>query len=92
MCKGDRLWVRFPFEEMKYFIFSFTRSAEEVKRGVELRHSTRNASRIQRKMGIQHEAKKNSFFFYLAVFFCVMILSCIKHYLLTELLCDSCLG
>ena len=31
-CKRDRLWVRFPLEEMKF-------------------HTTRNASKIQRKRG-----------------------------------------
>ena len=25
-CKRDRLWIRFPFEVMKYLIFSFIRS------------------------------------------------------------------
>ena len=36
--KRDRLWVRFPLEDMKYlftFIFSFLRSGVEAKRGVE---------------------------------------------------------
>ena len=50
-CQRDRFYVRFPPEEMRYFIFSFLPSGDETKRGVVLRHSTRNASRIQRKMG-----------------------------------------
>ena len=33
------------------FIFSFIRSGVEAKRGVEYRHSTRNASRTRRKVG-----------------------------------------
>ena len=33
------------------FIFSFVLSGNEAKRGVEFRHSTRNASRIWRKVG-----------------------------------------
>ena len=52
-CKIDWLWVRSQLEEMKYlftFIFSFLRSGVEAKRDVELRHSTRNASRFQRKV------------------------------------------
>ena len=31
-CKRDSFWVRFPFEEMKYLIFSFLRSGNESKR------------------------------------------------------------
>ena len=56
-CKHDGLWVRFQLEEMKYlfkFIFSFLRSGGEVKRGVEFRYSTCNASRIRRK--VENEA------------------------------------
>ena len=52
-CKRNRLWVRFPLDEMKHlfkFIFSFLRSGVEAKRGIEFRHSTRNAPRIRRKM------------------------------------------
>ena len=45
--KRDRFWVRFPLEEMKYFIFSFLYSGVEAKAGVEFCHSTRNASRIR---------------------------------------------
>ena len=37
-CKCDRLWLRFPLEEIKYFVFSF-------------RHSAINASGIQRRVG-----------------------------------------
>ena len=37
-CK--RLWVQFPFEEIKYLIFSFHRSGSDVKRGIKLRHAT----------------------------------------------------
>ena len=40
------------FESIKFkFIFSFLRSGVEAKRGVEILQSTRDASRIQRKMG-----------------------------------------
>ena len=47
----DGLWVRFPLEEIEYFISSFARSGTEAKRGVELHHLTRIAFRIRRKMG-----------------------------------------
>ena len=50
----DWLWVQSPLEEMKYlftFIFSSLRSGFEAKRGVEFRHSTRNACRTWRKVG-----------------------------------------
>ena len=53
-CKTDWLWVRSPFEEMKYllkFIFPFLCSGVEVKRGVEFCRSTRNVSRIRQKVG-----------------------------------------
>ena len=53
-CKTDWLWVRSLLEEMKYllkFIFQFLRSGVEAKRGVEFCHSTRNASRIRKKVG-----------------------------------------
>ena len=43
-CKRDGLWVRFSLEEMEYFKFLFLHSSVEAKRGVEFRHSTRNAS------------------------------------------------
>ena len=46
-CKRDRLWARFPFEEVKYLIFSFRRSGVGAKRG----DKTRNASRIWQKVG-----------------------------------------
>ena len=45
--------VRSPLE-MKYlfkFIFPFLRSGVKAKRSVEFRHSTRNVSRIRRKVG-----------------------------------------
>ena len=48
--KRDRLCVPFPLAEMKHLIFSIHRSGVEAKRGVEFRHSIRNASRIRRKM------------------------------------------
>ena len=35
---------------MKYLIYSFLRSGVEAKRGVDIRHSTCNVSRIQRKV------------------------------------------
>ena len=43
------LWVRFPLEEMKIFkmiTILFLCSGNEAKRGLEFRHSTRNASRV----------------------------------------------
>ena len=46
------MWVRSSLEEMKYlfkFIFPFLRSGVGTKRGVEFRHSTRNAFKIRRK-------------------------------------------
>ena len=49
-CKIDWLWVRSPFDEIKYlftFIYSFLRSGVETKRGIEFRHSTSNASRTE---------------------------------------------
>ena len=52
----DWLWVRYPPEEMKYlftFLFSFLRSGVKAKRGVEFRHSIRNASKIPRKVGTE---------------------------------------
>ena len=53
--KQDGLWVRFPFEEIKFvfkFIFTFLRYGVEAKRGIEFRHSARNAFRIRGKVGI----------------------------------------
>ena len=50
-CKIDWLWARYSLEEIKYlltFIFSFFRSGVVAKRGVELCHSTRNTTRIQK--------------------------------------------
>ena len=37
--KHDRLWVRFPLEEMKYKYFLFLRFGVEAKRGVRFHHS-----------------------------------------------------
>ena len=38
--KRDWLWVRFPFEEMKYIIYiSISHSSVEVKHSIEFRHS-----------------------------------------------------
>ena len=48
--KRDRLWVRFPLEEIKYLILSYPRFGNGAKRGVEMCYSTRNASTIQWKM------------------------------------------
>ena len=47
-----KLWIRILLEEMKYLVFSFSRSGNEAryKRGVVSRHSTRNAFKIRRKM------------------------------------------
>ena len=42
------LWIQLLLGGNKYVIFSYTRSGNEAKRGVVLRCSTRNASRIQR--------------------------------------------
>ena len=47
-CKCDTLWVRYPLEEIQYLLFSLTRFGTEAKRDS---HSTRNASRIRRKVG-----------------------------------------
>ena len=55
-CKTDWLWVRSPLEDMKYlfkFIFPFLLTGLEAKSGVEIRHYTRNATRIWRKLGIR---------------------------------------
>ena len=57
----DRLWVRFPLEEIKY-LFSFLRSGVETDRIVGFSYSTRNASTICRKMG--------SPWFFLPTFLC----------------------
>ena len=46
--KRDRLWIRFPLNISN---ISFLRSGVEVKEGSEFWHSTRNASRIRRKVG-----------------------------------------
>ena len=48
-CKRDRLWVRFPLEEMKHLIFSFLPFGVEAKRRVKFRHSTRNGCCNRRK-------------------------------------------
>ena len=37
-CNQDRIWVRSPLEEMKYFIYSVLHSGVEAKRGVYFRH------------------------------------------------------
>ena len=42
-CKGDRLWVRFPFEEIIYLIFLFLHSGVSI----------RNAPRIRREAGLR---------------------------------------
>ena len=49
-CKRDRLWIRFPLEEIKYLMFSFHCSGVEAKCDVDFRHSTRTASRIRQEM------------------------------------------
>ena len=46
--EAQACWVRFPLEEMKYFIFLFLGSGVKGKSRFEFRHSTLNASRIQR--------------------------------------------
>ena len=48
-CKIDWLWVRSALEEMKY-LFKFKFSILRSDGGVVFRHSTRNASRIRRKV------------------------------------------
>ena len=45
-----RLWIRFLLDKIIYFKFSFLRSGDEAKRGVEFRHSTRNTSKIQQNI------------------------------------------
>ena len=42
-CTRERFRLRYPLEDLKYSRFSFLRSGVEAKRGVELRHSTRNS-------------------------------------------------
>ena len=59
-CKCDWLWVRSLLEEMKYlykFIFPFLRSSVQAKRGVEFRHSTRNALALSWHIGAEAEAQ-----------------------------------
>ena len=46
--QADGMWVRFPFKEKRYKIFSFPRSGKE---------SRRRASRIQRKVGNKSKSK-----------------------------------
>ena len=49
--KRNRVWVRFRFVIMKYFIFSFPRSGNKAKHGVEFRHLTPNfATKIRQKV------------------------------------------
>ena len=48
--KRNRVWVRFRFVNMKYFIFSFPRSGNKAKHGVEFHHLTHNASKIRQKV------------------------------------------
>ena len=42
--KRDWLWVRFLLDEMKYLMFT---TVSSLQGGVNFRHSTANASRIQ---------------------------------------------
>ena len=44
-CKRNGLWVRFPLEEIIYLIFSFLRSGNEAKRGVNVRYLTLEGER-----------------------------------------------
>ena len=37
--KRDRLWVRFPLEDIKYLISSYLQSSVEEKRGVQFHYS-----------------------------------------------------
>ena len=46
----NMILVDLIFERIKYLIFSFPRSGNEAKRGVEHYHSTRNDSRIRQKV------------------------------------------
>ena len=51
--KKDWLWVRSPFEEVKYLFectCSFLRSGVDAKCGVDFRHSTCNSSTIRHRM------------------------------------------
>ena len=50
-CKRVELWVQFPLEDMKHLIISCLCSGVKAMRVIEFYHSTRNAFRIQRKMG-----------------------------------------
>ena len=43
----NRLWIRFPLEEMKYLIFLFPCSGNRAKHVVEFRLTTGDAPRIQ---------------------------------------------
>ena len=72
------MWVWFPLEEIKCLLFSFLHSGAEAKWGVELRHSTRYACRIRRKVGTglccyiytQYETEKN---IYLKCFIVILL-------------------
>ena len=48
--KRDRLWIWFPVKEMQYSIIHFFALVSRQKRGVQIRHSTRNVYRIWWKM------------------------------------------
>ena len=50
-CKLNSLWIWFPLWKINYLIFWFLLSDNKANCGVNIRHSTRNASRIRRKVG-----------------------------------------
>ena len=61
--KRDRLWVRYSLNEVNIPYFNFTRSANQAKHAVEF-HSTRNALRIQKKMGNESVLSKTEYLNY----------------------------
>ena len=58
--KRDRLWVWYPLEDMKFFLF--LRSGIETKHKVEFRHSTRNsAESMERSVLLPGYPAKNGY-------------------------------
>ena len=59
MSQGQS-WIRYPLDEINYlftFIFSYLSSGVLAKRGVEFLRSTRNASRIRRKVSNESDLR-----------------------------------
>ena len=61
-CNCERLWIRFLLEETKYFIFSFPRSDNKAKYGMEFRHSKRNSLQNSAENGEQKSFNGNGLF------------------------------